>query len=408
MPTSLENQFISDTYKGVLHTNNTPLSSSTQKGIVYDGVGNQSSLTIFKDGFGASIFGNSSINGRLTVNSASMSGNLTAGSANINGNTVISGSLSSKSAYIDGNTKITDNLNVDGSAVVSSGLSATGNSSFFGSSRVTGNSIILGSLNANSSSIVNSISAGGNVIISGDFRGNNMALSGNSSVTGNSVVTGNLGVGGDLNVTSNSTVYGYSDVYGPTYIEDTLTVTETLVVNKSVTCNFTDTNKLNVRTDTDIGGLLTVGLITYPLHDTPINLLDLIYPVDCIILNLDNRNPADYLQWGTWRRVSHGHYLAGVGTGQDINGTQRTINTDTNGQGEYSHQLSIGELPSHNHDLYHVLEWPQRTGRVTEQNQAGDPQDYNSYSPGTEYTGNDAYHNNMVPAYGVYVWRRIS
>lgn len=409
MPTSLENQFISDTYKGVLHTNNIPLSSSNQQGIVYDGVGNQSSLIIFKNGFGASIFGNSSINGHLSVNSTSMSGNLTAGSANINGNTVITGTFSSKSAYTDGNNTITGNLNVGGSTVVSSGLSATGNVNVFGSSVVTGNSTILGYLNAGSSSIVNSISAGGDMVVSGNIRGNNIALSGNSVVGGNSSVTGNLGVGGNLNVASNSTVYGFSDVYGPTYIEDTLTVTEDVVVNKSVTSDFTDTNRLNVRTNTTIGGSLTVGSVTYPIHNSPINLLDLIYPVDCIILNLDNRNPADYLEWGTWRRVSHGFYLAGVGTGQDINGAQRTVSPDVSDpQGEYSHRLTVAELPSHKHDLYKVLEWPQRLGVVTEQNQSGTRVDYNSYSPNTEYTGNDLYHNNMVPTFGVYVWRRIS
>lgn len=56
MPNSLENQFISDGYVGQLHTGFVPLSSADLRPI-FDGLGNQSSLSLAASGHGASVTG---------------------------------------------------------------------------------------------------------------------------------------------------------------------------------------------------------------------------------------------------------------------------------------------------------------------------------------------------------------
>lgn len=56
MPNSLQNQFISDGYVGQLHLGLSSLSAAAPRP-VYDGLGNQSSLTVAASGYGATVTG---------------------------------------------------------------------------------------------------------------------------------------------------------------------------------------------------------------------------------------------------------------------------------------------------------------------------------------------------------------
>lgn len=58
----LTDQFVADSYIGVLHTSNTPVSGSNLPP-VYDGVGNKTSLRLGSDGNGASVSGTLSADG---------------------------------------------------------------------------------------------------------------------------------------------------------------------------------------------------------------------------------------------------------------------------------------------------------------------------------------------------------
>ena len=61
----LTNEFAADTYKGILHTSNVPVSGANLPP-VYDGLGNRSSLSLGSNGNGASISGTLSADG-LTI-----------------------------------------------------------------------------------------------------------------------------------------------------------------------------------------------------------------------------------------------------------------------------------------------------------------------------------------------------
>ena len=80
MPTSLADQFISDTYKGLLHIGDSQFDVDGFLPLIYDGLGNPSSVRVGKEGDGVNITGNTNILGDAKVaNNANVNGTLVAG-----------------------------------------------------------------------------------------------------------------------------------------------------------------------------------------------------------------------------------------------------------------------------------------------------------------------------------------
>ena len=79
------------------------------------------------------------------------------------------------------------------------------------------------------------------------------------------------------------------------------------------------------------------------------------YEVGDILVTMNATDPA--LRWPgtTWEVFAPGRVLIGAGTGTDINGTSMSFAVGATG-GEYSHQLTVGELASHEHisKIYNV------------------------------------------------------
>ena len=71
--------------------------------------------------------------------------------------------------------------------------------------------------------------------------------------------------------------------------------------------------------------------------------------------------------------------------------------------GEEQHILSIGEMPSHNHDLLYNTSSIKGTGYPATDNTSATP----SYIK-TEYQGEGKPHNNVQPSITVFVWRRVA
>ena len=160
----------------------------------------------------------------------------------------------------------------------------------------------------------------------------------------------------------------------------------------------------------------------------PIVLIDLIYPVNSIILSENNSNPGIRFVGTTWQRVSQGRFLAGVGEGDDGE-TTRSFDAGNIGVGKYSHTLTTNQMPEHSHEGYTMTKgaggadltdtWPSLFDFfevLVHQNSA-----HTSYniSPGeeggnldgavfTEDTGGGQSHNNIPPGFAVYVWKRTA
>ncbi len=132
------------------------------------------------------------------------------------------------------------------------------------------------------------------------------------------------------------------------------------------------------------------------------------FPVGSIYISTNSTNPGDYLG-GTWESYGQGRTLIGNGTGTDSNNTAKLFNAGATG-GEYTHRLTIAEMPSHNHNnsAYSVLAWKSNGGGIAFANGAtvyGNSTNYKDYSINVGGNGN---HNNIQPYIVTYMWKRTS
>lgn len=152
-------------------------------------------------------------------------------------------------------------------------------------------------------------------------------------------------------------------------------------------------------------------------HDTKLNnankgtpldkyILNKVYPIGSIYISVNNVNPGN-LFGGTWTSFGEGRTLIGAGTGTDANGKQMTFTAGATG-GEYSHQLTVNEMPSHNHS-------PSSTGKVQLANLGGgsyvvadlSQKGNTNWAYKTASTGGNQAHSLMGPYIVGYMWRRI-
>ena len=130
--------------------------------------------------------------------------------------------------------------------------------------------------------------------------------------------------------------------------------------------------------------------------------LELSYPINSIYLSWGDESPA-YLFGGTWELLKD-RFLLGAGGNYPVRSTG----------GETTHQLTLNEMPAHNHSGQN------RTGSIGYSGDIGDSTthafrvDYGLISPRTDLNisvqqqGGNAPHNNMPPYLAVYMWRRIA
>jgi hypothetical protein len=366
MPNSLENQFIADTFKALLHTGNISLSSGSPDATIYSGDGFESSLSISTISNGIKVSGDATIYGNVICSK--------------NGN--FSGSLSSGSHTV------------------------TGDSNISGTARVGGTTTIIGSLSSGSHTVT------GNSNISGTLYSGSHTVTGDSDISGSVDIAGGISIGGSLNsgshtVTGNSNISGTARVGGTTTIIGSLSSGSHTVTGNSRITNRIDTNTIYADT-----------YLNLPTTDTRADIVNHIYPVGSIFLSFTNVNPSVRFTGTTWVQVSQGRFVVGVGTGYD--GIQNKLFKAGNNDGEYAHQLSINEIPSHDHDPRNR---PTQLGLVMrsacgtqyeETPSRGDGTGCNSemfvWSPVEPLAvqGGNGYHENTPPGFGLYVWQRTS
>ena len=94
------------------------------------------------------------------------------------------------------------------------------------------------------------------------------------------------------------------------------------------------------------------GVVTVTKSDNTTNTfntftLDMVYPVGSIYLSTNATNPGT-LFGGTWEAFAQGRVLIGAGTGTDSRNESKEFTAGETG-GEYNHQLTTNEMPSHTH-----------------------------------------------------------
>lgn len=182
--------------------------------------------------------------------------------------------------------------------------------------------------------------------------------------------------------------------------------------------------------DTNNTQLATCGFVRNaiakyaPMLDT----MKKIYPVGSIYMSTVSTNPATLFGFGTWEAMPAGRVL--LAQGKSDWGT--TYKAGSSG-GEATHQLTVGELPSHGHSAStnttgnHTHTHPgwQMGEGIRHQDgcsaipQRGDQGGYNgtytfstagnhSHTITVNNTGSSQSHNNMQPYLAVYMWKRTA
>lgn len=130
------------------------------------------------------------------------------------------------------------------------------------------------------------------------------------------------------------------------------------------------------------------------------------YPVGSVYITYNNVNPGTFLG-GTWERFGQGRTLVGEGTGND-GSTSMSFTANSTG-GEYKHQLSVEEIPSHNHSRGTYLCSYEASGYGLVQGSVGFPDRVMVSGRGdTGNQGGNGRHNNVQPYITVFFWRRTA
>lgn len=143
------------------------------------------------------------------------------------------------------------------------------------------------------------------------------------------------------------------------------------------------------------------------------------YPVGSIYMSVNSTSPST-LFGGTWEAMPAGRVLLAQGTA-----SWGTYNAGATG-GEATHQLSVGELPAHNHSAssnwtgahVHAIQTYNNSGGsvgVSQFYSRDYARKHNTESAGghshtvtVNNTGSNRGHNNMQPYLAVYMWKRTA
>lgn len=209
------------------------------------------------------------------------------------------------------------------------------------------------------------------------------------------------------------------------YIVNAFTKTENNVNLEVDNLNVECLTSKNNAFELDNEGNLTVKSITTRVGNNDgmnsAKLRDFIYPIGSIYMSISNTNPG-VLFGGAWEQIT-GRFLLGAGSPNPNNDNGFGIikedelkwNFQNNSTGgEYSHQLTLGEMPSHNHMESKRL-WANANAslvRYCALDQSGgywfNSADQNVDDLYTESSGINQYHNNIPPYLAVNIWKRIA
>ena len=135
------------------------------------------------------------------------------------------------------------------------------------------------------------------------------------------------------------------------FLVSMLMLIQTMNNSKSLNKNITD--KVTDNIDYSASGSLQneIELLKQQMS----NLVDKMYPIGSIYMTTtytDATQVHDAIG-GEWEKYAQGRTIIGEGTGTDSNGLVQTFTNNTSG-GEYTHKLTVAEMPSHSHTIDHT------------------------------------------------------
>lgn len=126
------------------------------------------------------------------------------------------------------------------------------------------------------------------------------------------------------------------------------------------------------------------------------------YKVGDVYITTAGGNPNERLGYGTWERFAEGKTLVGfsASVSNSVPEWAKVIGSE---YGEYDHQLTKDEMPSHNHNLNFVV--GNISGNTRPATQSTSSSMSNLYG---DLVGGDKPHNNVQPSIVVYFWKRVA
>jgi hypothetical protein len=103
-----------------------------------------------------------------------------------------------------------------------------------------------------------------------------------------------------------------------------------------------------------VRGSLTAGNVVFPSKPSITPFIDIVYPIGSIYLSTNLTDPSNIFG-GSWRRISEGRFIVGVGSGFDSNNTSKNYSVGADVNGVYSYSLTVENLPEH----YHYVATPE-------------------------------------------------
>lgn len=129
-----------------------------------------------------------------------------------------------------------------------------------------------------------------------------------------------------------------------------------------------------------------------------------VFKVGSVYTTTVDESPNTTFGYGTWERFGKGKTLVGF-TDSVSNDLPEWIKVAGREFGDYTHKLTINEMPSHNHEIY-------AAGQDSAGNRGLDGADYTGNSPVDntvmKESGGGLAHNNVQPSIVVYFWKRVA
>ena len=199
------------------------------------------------------------------------------------------------------------------------------------------------------------------------------------------------------------------------FLVSMLMLIQTMNNSKSLNKNITD--KVTNSIDYSAGGSLQTEIDL--LKQQMSNLVDKMYPVGSIYMTTtysDATQVHDAIG-GEWEKYAQGRTIIGDGTGTDSNGLVQTFANGSTG-GEYTHKLTVAEMPSHSHDIYANSYAGNLKIVMQNDNSPDGPNSYgvqdslhdNNRTAWALYAaaaGGSGAHNNVEPYIVTYIYKRV-
>ena len=199
------------------------------------------------------------------------------------------------------------------------------------------------------------------------------------------------------------------------FLVSMLMLIQTMNNSKSLNKNITD--KVTNSIDYSASGSLQTEIDL--LKQQMSNLVDKMYPVGSIYMTTTYSEASQVHDaiGGEWEKYAQGRTIIGDGTGTDSNGLVQTFANGSTG-GEYTHKLTVAEMPSHSHDIYANSYAGNLKIVMQNDNSPDGPNSYgvqdslhdNNRTAWALYAaaaGGSGAHNNVEPYIVTYIYKRV-